>query len=98
MKNKRLHRLTTIIIALFLSAGARAQQVINGILRSPSGDPVPGATIRVKETNASSVSDNNGKFTINASPGNTLVISSVGFQAREVPVTGSAINETLQAA
>ena len=92
---KRLHQ-TMMIIVLFLSFGARAQQAINGSLRSPSGDPVAGATITVKGTNKSVVSDNAGRFTINASVGNILDISSVGFQAKEVTVTGTDINEILQ--
>ncbi len=95
MKNY-LNHLSIILFALLLSAGVEAQQTVRGSLRSSGGGPVPAATVSVKGTNRSVVSDNNGNFTINAPVGSTLQISSVGFQSKEISVTGADINETLQ--
>ncbi|MDQ3683091.1 MAG: TonB-dependent receptor [Bacteroidota bacterium] len=96
---KRLPFLTlTTIVALLLSMCVYAQQSVKGTLRSPSGEVLPGATITVKGTNRSVTTDANGQFTIDVLPGSTLIISSIGFQNREVTVTGSDINETLQTA
>lgn len=97
-KKKRLHQVTMTFIALFFSLSVRAQQAINGTLRSSSGEPVSAATITVKGTNKSVISDDNGKFSINAPIGGTLIISSVGFQNREIAVISADINETLQVA
>jgi TonB-linked SusC/RagA family outer membrane protein len=94
---KRLHCFVfATLAALLLNAGAYAQQTTKGTLRSPSGDALIGATITVKGTNRSVTTDANGQFTIDAPAGSTLVVSSVGFQNREIAVTGSEINETLQ--
>ncbi|HZH97000.1 MAG TPA: carboxypeptidase-like regulatory domain-containing protein, partial [Flavisolibacter sp.] len=94
---KRLHCFVfATLAALLLNAGVYAQQTTKGTLRSPSGDALIGATITVKGTNRSVTTDANGQFTIDAPAGSTLVVSSVGFQNREIAVTGSEINETLQ--
>ncbi|HEY0058744.1 MAG TPA: SusC/RagA family TonB-linked outer membrane protein, partial [Flavisolibacter sp.] len=93
---KRLHHFALVTVAaLLFSTGLYAQQT-RGTLRAPSGETLPGATITVKGTNRSVTTDANGQFTIDAPVGSTLVISSVGFQNREVVVTGSDLNETLQ--
>src|SRR5690349_16406859 len=99
MKNKkRFYQFTMILICLLLGLSTYAQQTITGTLRSSSGGPVSGATVIVKGTNKTVVSDNNGKFTIDAPIGSTLTISSVGFQEKEVTVSGTEINEVLQVA
>ena len=95
MKNY-LNHLSIILFALLLSAGVEAQQTVRGSLHSSGGGAVPAATVSVKGTNRSVVSDNNGNFTIDAPVGSTLQISSVGFQSKEISVTGADINETLQ--
>jgi len=94
---KRLHYFAlATIAALLLSLSLYAQQIVRGTLRSPAGEVLAGATVTVKGTNRSVVTNVNGQFSIDAPTGSTLVISSVGFQNREVTVTGSDINETLQ--
>ncbi len=72
---------------------AFAQQAVRGTLRSPSGEALASATVTVKGTNRSVTTDSTGQFVIDAPQGSTLLISSVGFQNREVAVTGSDINE-----
>ncbi len=82
--------------ALLFSTTLLAQQAVKGTLRSPSGEPLSGATVSIKGTNKSVITDANGQFTIDAPVGSTLVVSSVGIQGKEIPVNGSTINETLQ--
>jgi TonB-linked SusC/RagA family outer membrane protein len=50
----------------------------------------------IKGTGTTTVSDANGQFSINAPLGSTLVISSVGFQQREITANSSTIDEVLQ--
>ncbi|MBD0366920.1 MAG: SusC/RagA family TonB-linked outer membrane protein, partial [Flavisolibacter sp.] len=96
---KRLHQLfISMGAALLLCISVYAQQAIRGTLRSPSGQPLSGATITIKGTNKSTVSNESGQFTIDAPVGSTLVITSVGFNPREISVTGAEVNETLQIA
>lgn len=96
MKKRLPHFALALIAALLLSINLYAQQTTSGTLRSPSGEVLVGATVTVKGTNRSVTTDANGRFTIEAPAGSTLVVSSVGFQNREITVTGSELNETLQ--
>src|SRR5687768_14289579 len=94
---KRLPRLLiTCLAVLCISLTVFGQQNVAGTLRSPSGEPLVGATVTVKGTNRSVVTDATGRFRIDAAPGSTLVVSSVGFQQREITVSGDEINEVLQ--
>ncbi len=90
MKKRLLRIAVSITAALLLnliSLSLYAQNTVHGILHSSSGDRLPGATITVKGTNRSTVSNANGQFSINASPGNTLVISYVGYQTKEISIS-----------
>jgi TonB-linked SusC/RagA family outer membrane protein len=90
IKQRLLASALSVIAALLLGITASAQQQpVKGTLRSTTNEPLPGATITVKGTNRSVVSDENGNFTIDAPSGSTLVITNVGFQDREVRVSGS---------
>src|SRR5687767_10727741 len=95
-KRRLQHAALLFCSVLFLTLPVWAQQTVRGTLRAPSGEPLPGATVTVKGTSRSVVTDANGQFVIEAAPGSTLVVSSVGLQPREIAVTGSDINETLQ--
>ena len=49
-------------------------------------EPVSGASVVVKGSTKGATTDQNGKFSIDANPGQVLVISSVGFESQEVVV------------
>jgi len=97
--NTRSHfysfHLSFILFFLIISSALFAQQKITG--RVAAGDTaLQGATVSVKGTTTSTQTDANGRFTINASPNATLVISSVGYSPQEVPVgSKSSINVKL---
>lgn len=65
---------------------------VNGVLVNASNnEPLPGATIRVKGSAQSAVSDERGRFTINCNIGDVLVVSYVGFQEREIAVASQEL-------
>lgn len=98
-QKKRLFKISiSMALALLFSLGAFAQHVISGTLKSPTGEPLSGATVSVKGTNNSAIADSKGVFTIDAPAGSKLVISSVGYKTREVVATGTELNETLETA
>jgi TonB-linked SusC/RagA family outer membrane protein len=88
MKKRRLlYLLCCASFCLLLSANAEAQQTTRGTLKTPTGDPLIGATITVKGTKTSVTSNSNGEFAINAPVGSTLVISYIGYDNQEVTIT-----------
>lgn len=65
------------------------QGTISGTVVDFSGIPLLGANIMVKGTSIGAQTDFDGKFTIEASTGNVLVVSYIGFKTTEVEVTGN---------
>ncbi|NLR80425.1 TonB-dependent receptor [Chitinophaga eiseniae] len=60
---------------------------VKGVIRDDKGNPLPGATIRVKGKEKAVVSDGQGAFTLAANPGDQLVISFIGYEDQVVTVT-----------
>ena len=81
------------LVAFLLSAGIYAQNV-TGTVTSDDG-PLPGATILVKGTNSFATTDFDGVFSIEASQGDMLVVSFVGYTTQEVSVDGDQITISL---
>nr|WP_211333211.1 TonB-dependent receptor [Maribacter vaceletii] len=71
------------------------QQAISGIITDDAGEPLPGASIIVKGTNKGTTTDFDGKYTLDASMGDILVISYIGFTTQEKTVNNETINITL---
>lgn len=74
---------------------------LKGIVRDDSGEPLPGATILVKNSTASAIADAEGVFEIKVNAGDVLVISYVQHEPKEIRVTQAqlshgVINVTLQ--
>jgi TonB-dependent starch-binding outer membrane protein SusC len=81
----RLLLLWSIGLLLFTGNDAFAQTKISGtIVNDRTLDPTSGATISVKNTSRSAVANEAGKFTIDASPGEVLIITMVGYLKKEV--------------
>ena len=77
---------------------ASAQQVnVNGIVKDATGETVIGASVMVKGTKTGTVTDFDGKFHVECTPGATLVISYIGYQTQEVKAA-DGMNVVLQEA
>ena len=84
-----IFRLIFLLIFIVVSSSVFAQQKITG--RVASGDSaLQGVTVSVKGTTNSTQTDANGRFTINATPNSTLVITSVGFASQEIAVNNKS--------
>lgn len=74
------------------------RQTITGTVSDDSGLPMAGVGVKVKETNAGTVTDQAGRFSIEANSGNTLLFSYLGFTTQEIPVgTQTRIQVKMQA-
>lgn len=91
----RLSLMTTVFF-VFSVIGAHAQSVVTGSVKDGSGEPIIGATIMEKGTSNGGVTDLDGNFSIKVGDHATLVVSYVGYERQEVPVTGkSTVNIVL---
>ena len=67
------------------------KKMVNGVVVDATGMPVIGANVMVKGTTNGTITDMDGKFSLEASEGAMLVISYIGFGNQEVKVTGGVI-------
>ena len=73
------------------------QKPVTGTVTEVNGSPLPGVTVlQSNEPTNGTVTDINGKFTINVPAGSTLSFSFIGFNTKEVVVTGEEINVVLE--
>src|SRR6476469_6961809 len=64
--------------------------LVKGTVKDASGN-LAGVTVTERGTNNATSTDNNGRFSINVSGNNSvLVFSSVGYKSQEVPVAGQS--------
>ncbi|WP_118195575.1 SusC/RagA family TonB-linked outer membrane protein [Albibacterium indicum] len=73
------------------------QQQIRGTVSDETGLPLPGVTVQVQGTQVASTTDSEGRYTIQAENGATLVFNMIGFVSEERVVDGSSINVVLKA-
>jgi TonB-dependent starch-binding outer membrane protein SusC len=62
-------------------------QLSGRVTSNQSDSAISNATIVVKGTKKGTIADNNGNFKLDVAPNATLVISSVGYNTLEVPIT-----------
>ena len=94
MKNK----LTLWSVLLFLlSVNFAVAQSVSGVVSSSdSGEPLPGVAVSEKGTNNATLTDFDGKFSIKAANGVTLVFSSMGTETQEVVATSDFLQVSLK--
>jgi len=64
-----------------------AQNTIRGTVTDENGEPIIGASIAlVEDATKGTIADQNGNFSLVASPGNTLRVSSIGFKTIDIKV------------
>ena len=76
-----------IIIKPLQKAQTSGKKVkVRGVIKDETGEPIIGATVRVKGQSEGTVSDFDGNFTLDVTDGNTLQISYIGYQTQEFAV------------
>jgi tetratricopeptide (TPR) repeat protein len=65
---------------------------IKGVISNKTGQPLPYASIRVKDTAAENLSNSKGEFRFEIPQGSEiLIISAKGYKAQEIPITKSRV-------
>ncbi|MEE1288276.1 MAG: SusC/RagA family TonB-linked outer membrane protein, partial [Bacteroidaceae bacterium] len=79
-------RLSLMLLCMVATIAAWAQTVITGtVVSAADGEPLIGASVKVKGEKAAAVTDLNGKFKINTEAGKTLVFSYIAMETMERP-------------
>ncbi len=97
MKTKFLRILSSFLLVFAFGFTVQAQS-ISGTVTDDNGVPLPGATVLVQGTTNGVSTDFDGNYSINASSGDTLVFSFVGYTTQSVLVGSSTtVNAQLSA-
>ncbi|NOW98896.1 TonB-dependent receptor [Mucilaginibacter sp. SG564] len=81
------HGIMALLFLLVCSA-AMAQSNRTGTVVDETGQGLPGVSVKIKGTTIGTVTNVEGKFTINATNEQTLVFTFVGYTTQEIPVGG----------
>ena len=82
-----------LIIFLLMTTTVFAQQ--SGMVVDQNNEPLPGASVVIKGTTTGTTTDFDGKFSINISQGDVLIVSYVGFSTNEVTFDGGDLTVVL---
>ena len=70
-----------------VSTAALQQNVITGIVRDATGNPIPGVTVVVSGTTVGAATDMNGRYSLNIPSGaTTLQFSFIGMESQDVAI------------
>ena len=87
-QSSKLRRTLGLLLLCMLPIGAYAQKITVKGTVSAAGEPVIGATVKVKGAQGGTITDYDGNYTIEAQANSTLVFSYVGYETKEVSVGG----------
>ena len=91
MKQLLKRRLVASLLSLMMPLSLLAQNIqVQGIVKDQTGETVIGATVMQKGTSNGTITDYDGKFTLNVPSKAILVFSYIGFATQEVAVNGRA--------
>ena len=84
-----MSRFLLVFFIFFYSVSqAQTQQVSGRVTSAAEPNGLPGVNVVVKGTTLGAITDLDGKFTIEVSPGSTIVFSFVGYKPQEVLYNG----------
>ena len=91
---KRLSKSTKMRGAIFafllaFAVSVSAQVQVQGTVVDEQGDALIGASVQIQGTTQGTTTDVNGRFTLSAPAGGTLVISFMGYATQYVPVSAT---------
>ena len=81
-----------MIFIFGLAPAAFAQQhTVTGTIKDDAGEPIWGATVMVEGSTVGAMTDENGKYSIEAPADAVLSYSFIGFAGQQIPVGGRAV-------
>ena len=86
--------LLTMAVLIVLSGKIFAQdriQITGTVIEGTTGDPLPGVSILIKGTTVGTITDIEGKYSIDAVSADVLVFSFIGYLTEEMPVGSQTV-------
>ena len=91
-------KVVVLLLLIFSLPSYGQSQTVSGTIQDADKKmPLAGVTVRVVGSTAVTQTNDKGAFTIKANNGQTLLITSIGFETKKVTITGSRADVTLKA-
>ncbi|MGN7721483.1 SusC/RagA family TonB-linked outer membrane protein [Chitinophaga sp. 22620] len=91
--NQEQHAAGSLTTVALMSGAGVPEKDVRGTVKDANGNPLPGVTIMIKNTNRGTQTNATGNYVLNANPGDILVIRFLGFTTQEIAVgAGDVIN------
>ena len=83
----KIKGLLMLFFALVVQLAIAQTNTISGTVFDDTGTPLPGASVIIKGTSTGTSTDFDGKFSLEASTGDVIVVSFMGFNNEEITIT-----------
>ena len=94
MKAYFRYMLSLVVLLVGTTGLAFSQNIVTGTVEDADG-PLIGASVLVKGTTVGTITDFDGKYTIEANIGDELEFSYMGYTSQTIKVTGKTLNVTM---
>jgi TonB-linked SusC/RagA family outer membrane protein len=92
MKKSFLQIWLIIFCFVWLIPEAKGQQSVSGTVTAEDGSGLPGVNITIRGTTLGTTSDIDGRYSVNVSdPNAVLIFSSIGYVTEEIPIAGRSV-------
>ena len=78
-----------------MSISQQAKKV-TGTVTDAKGEPLLGVNVVVKGTTNGTITDLDGKYSLEVEPNSILVVSYIGYVSQQIPASGEVVNVTLK--
>jgi TonB-linked SusC/RagA family outer membrane protein len=81
-----------LAMTLFIATSITAQESISGTITDAKSNPIPYVNVQLNGTNKGTISNENGKYSLNISDlQGTLKISVIGYETQTIPINGASV-------
>ena len=75
---------------------SQQSRTVTGVVTDIKGEPLLGVNVIVKGTTNGTITDLDGKFSLEVEPNSILVVSYIGYVSQQIPVTGNSVKVSLK--
>lgn len=98
VSHRKLYLKLALMLVCFITFGTNSFAQtgnISGVVYDADNKPLENATVSVKQTKASTITDKEGKYSIKASKDQSLVITHVNFKPQTVVVSSEGVTDII---
>jgi TonB-linked SusC/RagA family outer membrane protein len=96
MKRKIIFLSVLLLFGVYLVSAQQNLSVSGVVTDASDGSPLVGVSVMLKGTTSGTITDVNGKYSLNTSQGSTIIFTFIGMEKQEIVAKTNVINVKLQ--